>query len=437
MKWHKTIILIGSLVVGCVPPPATPTQIGRENVPTLLSPLVLTATVVSSTVTPISTAPTSENSNSSNCFEVLDKAPEDKLGTGVVVLENRKYDSIGRGLPGFFLLNMQTRKINDLDKSNEGFGKAVVSPDGTMLSVEYVKFEREGDNVKTLKDELLIITADGTILQELQWEQGWVGDAVWLDDQRVIINVAGLDPEESRAVKPSTLLVLNPFTGERKILKPDLPGIYNGYPLPYWGEPWGHSLSVYNRPLSRVVYLGGGGYTYVLWDVEKKRELLRFVSWFSGNDERPSWSPDGSKFVVSAYFGNMDLWPQPADGLYLIDTEGNVSKLLSTNRDVYFYDHFWSPSGKYIALLVDKSDSVEIRKRLWLLDIQTSQVVDTCIEYRSLSGDDMPIWSPDETQILLYDSTQAGSKVILVDLVERITYQIAEDMEPKGWLKSP
>jgi hypothetical protein len=72
-----------------------------------------------------------------------------------------------------------------------------------------------------------------------------------------------------------------------------------------------------------------------------------------------------------------------------------------------------------------------------VLDTQTSQVVDTCIEYRSLIQNDIPIWSPDETQILLYDNTEDGSDVILVDLVKRIAFQIAEDMESKGWMKSP
>jgi len=435
MKQYRFIFLILFFFAGCATV-ATPSRLGDGDVLTS-SPVISTETFVHITITPILPTQTSENSIGNSCFETLDKEPEYKLGKGIIVLDNKKIDSTGFLEPGFFLLNMETRKFIDLEKPNEGFGNAFVSPDGTMLSAEYVKFQKEDDNVKTLKDELLIMTADGAIQKTLPWEQGWVSGAVWLDNQRVVINVAGLDPNESRAVKPSTLLVLNPFTGERRILKPNLPEIYDGYPLPFWGDPWRYSLSVYNQSLSRAVYLSEGGYTYVLWDMQKRQELLRLVSWFSGNDERPSWSPDGSKFIVSAYFGNMDSWPQPADGLYLIDTEGNVSKLLSTNKDVYFYDHFWSPSGRYIALLVDKSNSVETRKRLWVLDTQSSQVVDTCIEYRSLSGDDMPVWSPDETQILLYDNTPEGSKVILVDLMNRIAFQIAEDMEPKGWMRFP
>lgn len=417
----------------CIPA-ATP-QSGRENIPTLL-PVFSTTTVVPPTVTPISPTPTSENRFGSNCFDVVDKAPEDKLGYGVVVLENKKVGPNGRILPGFFLLNMETKKIIDLDKPNQGFGNAFVSPDGTMMSAELVTFDKDSKD-KALSHELLIMTADGAIQKRLPMENGAVGGPAWLDNEHLVVDISGLDPEENRGIKPSTLLVLNPFTSERQILKADLPGIYDGYPPPFLGEPWGYSLSVYNQSLSRVVYLSEGGYTYVLWDMEKKKELLRFVHWNIANHERPRWSPDGSKFVMSAYFGNMDLWPQPADGLYLINIEGNITKLMSTSSDMFIFDHFWSPSGQYIALLRSIPNSEIQQKRLLVLGIQTLQIVDTCVEYRSLVENDIPIWSPDETQILLYDNTRDQSKVILIDLVKRIAFQIAEDMEPRGWMKSP
>jgi WD40 repeat protein len=432
---QKIVISIVVLITGCTPT-AMPSQVGGEGVSTLL-PSNSTATVIVPTVTstflPTSTI---ETNIGNDCFETLDKVPDDKTGTGVVILENRKILN-GRIAPGFFLLNLETGESIDLEKPNEGLSGGFVSPDRTMMSAEFVAFEIKDNNYIILDEELLIMTADGAIQKRLPIENGAVSSAVWLDNQHLIFDISGLDSEESRGVKPSTLLVMNPFTGERKTLKADFPEMYDGYPPPFWGEPWGYSLSVYNQILSHVVYLSEGGYTYVLWDIQQKKEITRFLHWNIANHEQPRWSPDGSKFVISAYFGDISLWPQPADGLFLIDVEGNVSKLLNTNKDIFIYDHFWSPSGRYIALLQGLPDAGIQKKRLLVLDTQTSQVVDTCIEYRSLIQNDIPIWSPDETQILLYDNTEDGSDVILVDLVKRIAFQIAEDMESKGWMKSP
>jgi Tol biopolymer transport system component len=284
---------------------------------------------------------------------------------------------------------------------------------------------------------LLVLGADGSIQKALPWEKDAVSGASWLDNENVVINIAGANQSENQGIKPDTLLVLNPFTGKRQIRKPDYPNLYDGYPLPFWSEPWGRSISVYNPRLSHVVYLSEGGYTYVLWDVNKKKEVKRLLHWNIASDEQPRWSPDGSKFVMSAYLGDTSSWPQPADGLYLVDTQGNTSKLLSTNRDSYILDHIWSPSGRYIALLEGVNNPEIQQKKLLILDTQTLKIIDTCVEYHSLTQSDTPIWSPDETQLLLYDNTKEHSQVILVDLVKHIAFPIADDMEPRGWMKSP
>jgi len=186
-----------------------------------------------------------------------------------------------------------------------------------------------------------------------------------------------------------------------------------------------------------VVFLGEGGYTYILWDLQQKKEITRLLHWNISGPEIPRWSPDGSRFVMSAYFGDMSLWPQPADGVYVVDAEAKIEKLMSTGANVFILDHFWSPSGRYIALLQNIPNSEIQEKKLLVLDTQTSKIVDTCVQYRSWTMNDTPIWSPDETQILLYDNTQEHSEVRLVDLMKRVAFPVAEEMEPRGWMKLP
>lgn len=436
IKSYIPTMLFVLLLVACVPTTKTP-DIEQNEITTQSVTSIATNIPPQQTLSVPTPTTLYESAANEKCFEIADKAPLGKIGYGIAVFENFKIEEDGFGMKSSFLLDMETREIVNVKEAHEGFVDAFVSPDGTMLSAEYLKLEREGGHTKRLKDDLVIMTADGMIQKRLPWEVGWVSGAVWLDDQHVVINIAGLTPEESRAEKPNSLLVLNPFTGERQILTPDFPNMNMEYPLPWWGEPWGHSMSVYNKFLSHAVYLGDDGNTYILWDIKQKKEIMRFVHFNNTIDEQPRWSPDGTKFIASGYFGDMSRWPQPPDGLYLIDLSGNVSMLMSVKNNSLVRGHFWSPSGRYIALFMHV-DQAEWPKRLMVLDTQALEVIDTCVVTQSSDDYDMPIWSPDETQILLYDQTNPEhAKVILVDLVKQIAFPIAEDMEPRGWMKSP
>ena len=48
-----------------------------------------------------------------------------------------------------------------------------------------------------------------------------------------------------------------------------------------------------------------------------------------------------------------------------------------------------------------------------------------------------PIWSPDSQQFLVVDwYEKEHSRVVLVDIAQGFAAQIAEDMEPLGWMVS-
>jgi Tol biopolymer transport system component len=236
-------------------------------------------------------------------------------------------------------------------------------------------------------------------------------------------------------------LWLDPFTGGRRTLSPDFPNLYDGYPLPDWGKPWGMSLSVYNARITRAVYLAKPGYAYVLWDMQKKQALLNWVD--ISQDDPPRWSPDGSKFLMSVADASDTPGVYP-NGLYLVDENGTVS--LPALSDIYaasqtsVQDYFWSPSGRFIAFLADVKDvpNGEFKERLWVLDLQIRKITDYCVEFTPTQDGASLIWSPDETQILLNDQfSRDRRRVILVDLARGIAFPIAEDMIATGWMKSP
>jgi len=299
------------------------------------------------------------------------------------------------------------------------------------LSALLVTFDM-GDAEKIVKEELLIISADGIVLNKIPWPSGGVSGATWLNQEEVIINIAGLDQAENKGLVPNSLLVLDPSTQGTRILKSDFPGLFETYPFPYWGEPWGRSLATYNSSLSRVVYLGEGGYTYILWDLQSQKELKQLLH---GAGAPPRWAPDGSRFVISAYLGKQNLWPQPDDGLYSVDIDGQISKLINLpNQDGEFVsDYIWSPSGDYLLLLVGNPFSNKVK--IYILDTLSFRTLDTCFIYQPAIYSAVPIWSPDEEKILLFSNNETGSDVIMVDLKNKTMQLITKNMEPKGWLK--
>jgi dipeptidyl aminopeptidase/acylaminoacyl peptidase len=446
MRRLSRILLITVLLTGCSGRLIFPSQTPPDNtvtpamiaIPPTATQLVMPGPTPTATLQPIS-APAAtyiDPSVESKCVVISQDIQDNNIGNGLVVLESRRTGADNLIEAGLYLLNIRTgalTTINDL-KANDGMlWSASVSPDGSTLAVRagYPKF--------------LMMTANGIVKKELPRGKGWASDAIWQDNQHLMINIAGLDPDESKVSKPAKMLWLNPFTGEQRILAPDFPNIYADYPLPDWDEPWGTSLVVYNPQLTRAVYLAEPGVTYVLWDMQKKKALINWTN--RDTQHHPRWSPDGSKFLMDVTY----ISKIPGDfstGLYLVDDNGKVSMpaILDTKAEqhISITDYFWSPSGRYVALLAfgdENSSTGESKSRLLVLDSQTRQIVDYCLEFNLFGASEASlIWSPDDTQILLNDKYNEGPRrrrVILVDLAKGTAFPIAEDVIATGWMKSP
>ncbi|MCI0563891.1 MAG: hypothetical protein MN733_35910, partial [Nitrososphaera sp.] len=310
-----------------------------------------------------------------DCIETSNSASSSILSYGLVVLENRTLVD-GRFAGNDAILDLASSEITEFGRENERGIDYSVSPDSRVVAYHRTTLDLANNVVG---EELVIVSSGGQQLAAIPWEGGWYRIVDWLDNQHLIINIALLDSEESSARKAASLLLLNPYTGERQVLLSDYPGIYYFPPIPDW-DSWG--ITVYDPTLSRVVYLQAiteGEYLYSLWDLQTQRLLgsMRAAFMETGYLPAPVWSPDGSRFVVSAF----QSLP-PSFELFLVSRDGQIEKLTDLNavEESFFWTYSWSPDGRYIAGWIGSTSLAEAKEaRLVVVDTMTKQVANYCL----------------------------------------------------------
>jgi len=362
-------------------------------------------------------------------------------------LENRASLDEGHYKSGTFHLDMQSGQMTEITLTSENQVGHIISPNRKLVAYEHVTHDSAG---AVVKNDLVVANAKGQPLSVMPWEEGWIETPAWLDNERLVINPSGLNPEEGAGDKPATLLVLNPFSGERQILKPDFPRILNTRStrfaiLPFW-EGW--SGVIYDPTLTRAIYprfIGDNEemYTYAIWDPSKRMLIATledvFARFSMGTDfPIPKWSPDGSHFVFQGFIATQD--PPIKMELYEVSRDGQTRQLTQLSSVAYVWEssYSWSPDGQHIAMFLGPPFLAAYEKaRVAVLDVATLNITDYCVNI-AFSGDEYPIWSPDGHQFVITDWREKDHRrVILVDIEKNIATQIAEDMEPVGWMVTP
>ena len=375
------------------------------------------------------------------CLDVAPALSDTFPYNGLLVLKERVS---GNDKPYVTTLDMDTGKATAISLDRENQIGHVVSPDQTLMAYTSILFD-EQKNI--IKEELVIADANGTRLKSMPWGETWHSIAAWLNDTQLAISLV-LSPEQNSGQKPAALLVLDPFTGEQKLLDPDLPGYIHepDMVVPYWGGWLG---TVYDFTGSLAVYPAYFGtdsdkFTYAVWDASKGQMVVSlervFAPYLGFNDifPQPRWSPDNSQFVFN---GLVNTDNGVASELYRVSRDGQIEQLTELSPTAYVLDsgYGWSPDGRFIALLLITREVFGSKALVALLDTVTLQVTNYCltISYGSalLSP---PIWSPDGRQFLVTDWYDEGhQRIILIDIEKNIAAQIAEDMELIGWMVKP
>lgn len=396
-----------------------------------------------------------ETRTKSQCLEIESMPVQDMDSSGVLILENRASLDDGRYEPGTFQLDMSSGQITEITMAGENQVEHIISPSGRLMAYENVTSNTAG---KVVKDELVVANAKGETLSITPWEEGWVEMPAWLDNERVVINASGLNPEETAGEKPATMLVFNPFSGERQILKQDFPRILNtpstlSAILPFWD---GWSGAIYDSTLTRAIYprfIGNNDemYTYAVWDPSKQQLIATLEDVFSvfsmsTTFPMPKWSPDDSQFVFRGVVRGAD--PVKNIELYKVSRDGQTEQLTHLSSVAYVWEssYSWSPDGRHLAMFLGPPlGTVSEQARVAVLDMATLDVTDYCVQI-TFGGEGYgaggpiwsPIWSPDSRQFVITDWFEKDHRrVILVDIEKNVATQIAEDMEPVGWMIAP
>ncbi len=455
-------VLLLILMPGCYRveralPSATFAPTRRATSTLFPSPTASTTPTVTATATP--TLPP-EARLRHRCLEVAPTMPPDAGSSGIVVMgepyeyKERRFDRL--------LLDMATGRTTPIAGPEGSLFDFTVSLDKKFIAfMAYQAFSNSlwGED-KTVQEKLVIANADGEWLKVIPWEKKWMGILGWTVDGRLLLayDEPVLDASGEKQALVS-YLVLDPFHDTQQLLSPEYPRLWRPhsfYIIPSWDRWYG---VVYDPTLRYAVYpriIDGNEemYTYALWDVSKRRQIATLEDIFASYIyyhlyPMPVWSPDGSQFV---FVGRVleDIQDQyPKIEMYLVKRDGQVEQLthLTPILSIQDSNFSWAPDGRHIAMFINSfvGSAYENKARVATLDLVSRDITDYCftVTYKG-EGYGLgalpppPIWSPDGTQFLVVDwYEKEHQRVILVDIVHGYAAQIAQDMEPVGWMVSP
>ena len=230
-----------------------------------------------------------------------------------------------------YLLDLQSGEQYNLPlMSNDSTISGIeASPDRNWLAYREIVESPTG----TISQQLWVITAKGQVEATVNFEENWYWWR-WLNSESIEIYVSD--------TLLGTVVVLNPFSGERRELAPSFPDIYNFIDQPSW-------TVMYSPDLELVVYLSNPSPDQpsgvVIWDILSQRVLWQLAAPFTSSHP-PAWSPLGHQ--VAAIVGG---------DLFLINRNGQVVTLPSLEELDSIEEFNWSPNGRFIAFWAGSSSN--------------------------------------------------------------------------------
>ncbi len=429
-----------------------------------------TATIPTQTLTPGETKPPIKNLPQTPVTltltpDLVERQKALNLIYQCTSIEDEKADNL-KNLPGTLVLQDSSIRLGSYlytfsssTKVNlDSFGRQyvyplVVSPGQAKLAYQVSNYDsqkkRSADNL------IVIIDGKGQVIKQIAISGSDERLTSWVDDDRIITSFDNSETPILMGVQ-SVISVVNLKTGERNKLPSDFPNIYSQFaPIPTWGL-FTPARAVYSPSLRWVIFPSLEGkkpslidnygteiqtQSVVLWDLKEKKPVTHVWMINFDYEDAPVWSPDGTKFILSApAFLNDDPRTSMSDDILMVSSDGKIERLtyLSSAQRVHFRNYNWSPDGRFVAfwLSIDPYPGY----RLAVLDVAHKTIKDFCLEGEDKWGnpEPAPIWSPD-ARYLAFASNIRGSNVstrsVLLDLLEGKAISIAEKLIPIGWMK--
>ena len=271
-----------------------------------------------------------------------------------------------------FLHSTSSGQSTPLTQVPEPFGVEGASRSRTWLL--YVHVPRQGGEYDYGQGIYVVLDAAGLVKAMFDEKQEWL-DIGWLSDTELVAPLLSLTGEVE---------IINPFTDERRTLRPELPGLYRPerVHVGYW-------MARYAPSLTRVAYPRGEGIgqTVVLRDVERGQDLWTWDNFSAASQIPPAWSPDGQTLAVAGLSSDHTRLE-----VYLVDLNGRATKWVDL-ADFWAgppASPIWSPDGRYLTFrfLEDRP--------LLILDTQLATLTAYCIP---VNGG--PLWSPSGTHLIV------------------------------------
>ncbi len=421
------LVLIFAPLIGC----AQPGLLQSDNLSQTQNPTITPAETLILKETRTPDIPSKNVSPIDGCLTVESGPISDWNLGGILILGST--EDIGNNLVRRtgYKINMDTMETIELVKPEERLRDLAVSPNGKWLAYEIISASNK-------KPNLVISNASSDQQLVIPWEAEWIWIATWLDDNRLLIGLGA-----------NSYLVFNPFTGERQLFKPDIPGVFSGQGIT------GLTGRSFNPALDRAVYLEDklledGSWHYVLWAIDQQQSLADFRVIIQPT-AFPWWSPDGTKFAIAnSVAESYQGWP--AYELFSVNGDGETTQLsnLSTFFPFVYIDQLsWSPDARHLAFWFswwphqppDYDYGIPDGERyLAIVDTEKLEIRNYCILGNfDISGRiPAPVWSPDGTHLAVVSpSTEGHSQVVLVDLSNERAIRIGKDMIPIGWMVAP
>ena len=422
---HKIVFVLLAVMMlsGCSSgsPTASPTPVASSRlIPSGTHTVALTTTpsptIPTPTFTPSATPLPSQTLTMTlipgltiQCVEISAEVPLPSVTNSGVVLMT-PLDSAP------YLLNLSTSTRYSIPLTHPDIHSVYsgkVSPDGNSLAYIERFDNQESERIIGL---LRIVTADGQIKAINNFEKYWTWWR-WLDNDR--LEIYWWD-----APNPGTVILMNPFTGQRVDLTPTFPNLYNDTFNP---AVW---RVIYSPDLERVLYLSNADQYLgkaVLWDIVTGNTVWQYSEAGVGTiSQIPAWSPLGDQ--VAVVVGNH---------LFRVNYSGLATQLADIGQnEVGRFS--WSPDGSHIAFWASSHHGKT--RNLFILDTISNQVVDLCLDTASAEGNP-PLWSPDGLQFIFRRAVENvdGSlrdEAILVDIDKGIANLIPNDEVPTAWMRS-
>lgn len=321
------------------------------------------------------------------------------------------------------------------EKSSEGFNKFsdeyYISPDGKWLAYQDTAYSK------------LFIEPAGTLLENrdqdriiLEKNQRFLLRR-WVNNNTVLIIY-----RKSHNDAFLTTAFLNPFTREEhEFSLVEIPN-YLSHKLGGAVIATHYSIDgelVPDPTMKKVVYpeMWNDNIYTTLWDVENRKPLARLRYYIDLYND-PLWAQDGSNFLVTSTVNNKDVeW-------FIVTSNGIVRQITRFSDFIQDSSYFFSKpirswNGRFFTFQITYSQPNTVTKYI-LLDLQTRDLEGFCIDSIPVenSSQQSPVWSPD-SRYLIISNTAVNSlgNVILVDVENTRTYQIATDVDVVGWISKP